>query len=194
MAGKKRSDFKPDPQGAGFLSRLYVTRSQRLKVLKWALFSLVGLLLLVLQDVIFSRIHILDATTDLVPGVLLLVCVLRGPESGGMFTLAGALVYYLSGSSPGAGVILVLTLLGMAAAAFRESFLRKGFSSALLCAGVALLLYEMIIFIMGLFLGLTIAPRVGVFALTGVLTVAATAALYPLLLAIDKIGGETWKE
>lgn len=187
-------DFRPDPQGAGAFSRLYVTPTQRLRALKWALFSLVALLGLVLQDVIFSRMRIFGATTNLAPGVLIMVCILRGPESGGVFALVASLVYYSSGSAPGPEVILLLTAIGILAAAVREAFLRKGFNSTILCTGLGLVLYELLLFLLGLFLGRTALGYLPVYLLTGLLSTLAMAAFYPLLKAIDKIGGEAWKE
>lgn len=191
---KKNRDFKPDPSGAGLLSRMYVTPNQRRKLLRWGLFSLVTVAALVLQDVVFSRMHIFGATTDLVPAVLLMVCVLRGAESGGLFVLLGSVVYVLSGSAPMEASVLLLTGLGLAAAGFREGFLRRSFGTTMLCAGAAVLLYELLVFLLGVFLGLTIFSRVGVFFLTGLLSTLALPVLYPLLTAIDGIGGETWKE
>lgn len=191
---KKRREFRPDPKGPGLLSRMYVTPSQRLKLLKWFLFSLVAVLVMVLQDVIFSRMDIFGATTDLLPAVVMLVCVLQGVESGGTFALVISTVYYLSGSAPSAGAIIVMTVLGMGVTMFRESFLQKGFSSSMLCAAVAMLAYELVIFFLGLATGLTLFGRIGVFVLTAVITILVMPVLYPLLKVIGKIGGETWKE
>ena len=82
----------------------------------------------------------------------------------------------------------------MALTLFREQFLRRSFSSAWLCTAVAVMLYEMSVFLMGLFLGLTYPGRVGVFALSGLWTVLIVPALYPLMTWIGKLGGEKWKE
>ena len=57
-----------------------------------------------------------------------------------------------------------------------------------------MLLYEMGMFLIGIFMGRTYWARAGVFFLTGVLSLAVMAALYPLVNVIGKIGGETWKE
>lgn len=194
MMAKKQMDFKPDPQGAGLLSRLYITQRQRRQLLRWGLYGLVTLFLLVLQDVIFSRMHIAGATTDLVPAVLLMICVLRGPESGGVFTLLGSMVYLFAGSSPGPMVLPVLTALGVTAAAFRGGFLQKGMGSTVICAGTGMVLYELCVFLLGRIQGLTTPSRLGVFLLTGLLSGAVMPLLYPLLAVIDKIGGEAWKE
>ena len=56
------------------------------------------------------------------------------------------------------------------------------------------MLYEMIIFVLGLAFGLTILPRAGVFALTGGITCITMLPMYPLVRVISKIGGESWKD
>ena len=58
-------EFKPDPKGTNYLKRLYMTRLQRLTILKWATFSMTGILFLVIQDVIMSQVRFSGATTDL---------------------------------------------------------------------------------------------------------------------------------
>lgn len=191
---RKKAEFKPDSAGASLLGRLYLTQRQRQRALKWFLFAMVCLVLLVLQDVIFSRVRPWGATMDLLPGALLLICVLQGAESGGTFVLAAAVTYYFSGSSPGAIVVLMLPVLGILAAAFRQSYLRKGVNSTILCAGLAVALYEMGIFAIGLLGGKTIPARLGVFAVTAALSAAVLPVLYPVMQAIGKIGGETWKD
>ena len=78
---KKKYEFKPDPAGSGTLSKLYLTRKQRQSVLKWALYGLLCLAALILQDVILSELSLLGATTDLVSAAILLVCLLQGGGS-----------------------------------------------------------------------------------------------------------------
>lgn len=191
---KKRYEFKPDPSGSGNLSKLYLTKKQQQSLLKWVLFSLTCLLLLVIQDVIMSRVRIFGATTDLVSCAILLICVLQGPESGGVFALIGSMFYLFSGSAPGSYSIVLLTLLGVFAAVFRQAYLRKGFGSTVLCAGTALMIYELAVYAIGLYLNQTIAQRFGIFCLSGLYSLLVTPLLYPILQSIGKIGGETWKE
>ena len=191
---KKQSEFRPDPKGPGFFSRMYITPSQRMRALKWFLYGVNAIVLLVLQDVIFSRMRIFGAAIDLVPAVLLMVCVMEGVESGGLFVMIMSAVYLLSGSAPISGVIILLTVLGMGVSMFRESFLRKGFSSAILCAGTAVMIYELAVFFWGMVTGLTLFSRIGVYLLTGLMSVLCLPGMYPILKLIGKIGGETWKE
>jgi hypothetical protein len=63
-----------------------------------------------------------------------------------------------------------------------------------MCVSIAIMGYEMALFVLGLFSGLTILPRAGVFALTGGISCITMLPMYPLVRAISKIGGESWKE
>lgn len=191
---RKKIDFKPDRVQRDVLGKLLLTRKQRQSLLKWALFSLVCLLGLLIQDVILSRVTILDTTTELVPCFILVICVLQGAQSGCVFALSAACLYYFSGSAPGIYCIPILTALAVVAAIFRQAFLRKGFSALLLCVAVSMVLYELAVFGIGLFLGRTLVERLGAFCLTAVFSVVTVPLLYPIVLAIGKIGGETWKE
>ena len=58
----------------------------------------------------------------------------------------------------------------------------------------ALLLYERAVFLCGLFLGYTNPGRFGAYLVTWLLSLALMPVLYPIVLSIGKIGGETWKE
>ncbi len=190
----KKNEFKPDKPRSGLLSKLYLTQKQRRSVLKWLLYCLVLLVLSVLQDVIFSRLRLFGAATELVPCGIFLICVLEGLESGSVFALVSSVVYLFSGTAAGYYSIVLITVLSVAVTFFRQSFLQKGFSAAMLCTGVAILFYELLVFGIGLFLGLTTFGRIGAFCLTGLMSLVAAPVLYPVLLSIGRIGGEAWKE
>lgn len=191
---RKKYEFRPDKPHGDLLGKLYLTKKQRMSLLKWLLYALVLLVLSILQDVILSRMDILGATTDLVPCAILLICVLQGTETGCVFGLVAAAMYQFSGTAPGYHVIVLLPALGIFAAMLRQSYLRKGFSSDVLCAGVAMLLYELILFVVCLIFSQTAPARLGTFLLTGALSLLLIPILYPIATAIDKVGGETWKE
>lgn len=193
MAEKNR-DFKPDRVGSGGAGRLYLTKKQRLAIVKWLLYSLVCVFLLVVQDVILSQIRVLGATTDLVSAAILLICVLEGAESGGMFALLASMIFLFAGSAPGVYSVALLPLYGVVAAVFRQAYLRKGFLASVICAAVALTAYEMTVFGICLFTQLTLLSRAGIFFMTAVFSMALLPLLYPILVSIGKIGGETWKE
>ena len=191
---RRRYEFKPDASGASFLKQLHLTQLQRQHLLRWCLFAAMCIGALVLQDVIMSRFSLLGATTDLVPGVILLISVAIGSEQGSLFALITSTLYYFSGSAPGPYAIAFLSFLAIAGSLVRENFWRRGFASDALCAGTALFIYELAVFAAGLILRLTTWYRFGVFLLTAILTVIVMLPLYKPVSAIDKIGGETWKE
>ena len=55
-------------------------------------------------------------------------------------------------------------------------------------------MYEMGVFGIGLFLGQTTVERLPQMLLTAALSMIVVPLVYPILLAIGKIGGETWIE
>ena len=187
-------EFKPDPKGTNYLKRLYMTRQQRLTILKWATFSMTGIFLLVVQDVIMSEVRFSGATTDLPVAFILLVGLYEGLENGSVFTLAASLFYWFSGSAPTPICVAMLCILVILVGLFRQLYWHRSFASLTLCVSVAIMLYEMILFVIGLISGLTILPRISVFALTGAMTCITMLPMYPLVRIISKIGGESWKD
>ena len=191
---RKKIEFRPDPSGSGLLSKLYITPGQRRTILKWTLYSLLCVAVLVVQDVILSRLRLFGAVVDLTPCVIMLVCVLEGAQNGSVFTLAASVFYLYSGSAPGAYCIVLLTVSAVVAAVFRQNFLRRGFSAHWLCTVGATFVYQFGVFVMGLFLAQTHPGRVGTFGMNALLAAVVLPAVYPAFEAIGKIGGETWKE
>lgn len=171
-----------------------MTRRQRTLILKWATFSLLGIFLLVVQDVIMSQMHISGATTDLPVAFILLVGIYEGLENGSVFTLAASLFYWFSGSAPTPYSVAFLCVLVIFVGLFRQMYWHRSFGSITMCVSIAIMLYEMSLFVLGLFMGLTILPRASVFALTGGITCVAMLPMYPLVRVISRIGGESWKE
>lgn len=186
---RKKYEFRPDAEGTSLFSRLYLTPHQRKVLLKWGLYAVVLLLLSLLQDVILSRFRVFGVTTDLVSCAILLICVLQGSEKCSIFALVAAALYQFSGG-PGYFVIVLLPLLGILAAIFRQAYLHKNVASELLCSCFALALYELGLFAICLVLERTAPEKFGAFALTTALTAVAIPILYPICNAINKLGGE----
>lgn len=191
---KKNYRFRPDPTGAGIWNKLYITPQQRKTALKWALYGLVCLGCLILQDAFLGRVRLFGGYVDLAPAAIILICLMQGAESGALFALIGSMVFVFSGSAPDTFAIAFITVYAAAVTLFREQFLRRSFGSAWMCTAAGMLLYELSVYLLGLFFGLTYPGRIGVFAMSAVLTALAVPVLYPLVGWIGKIGGETWKE
>lgn len=190
----KKFEFRPDKPRSGLLSKLFLTQKQRAAVLKWSLYALLLLILSVVQDVLMCRIRILDATTDLVPCGIFLICLVQGLETGSVFSLVAACFYFFSGYAAGYHSIVLITFLSVYVTYFRQSYLRKGFGAIMLCTAFCVFAYEMAVFGIGVFLKMTVFERVASHALTAAMTLIIAPILYPLVKGIYSIGGEAWKE
>ena len=190
----RKYEFKPDRPDSGLLHKLYLTQKQRRTLLKWLLYGLVLLALSVVQDVILCQVRLFGATTELVPCGIFLICLMVGAESGCVFSLVSAFLYLFSGTAAGYYCVVIITGLAVAVTLLRQSYLRRSFSSTMLCVAVAMVTYEILVFAFGLFLGLTTFARLGGFLVTTLLSLAAAPILYPVVKAIGTVGGESWTE
>lgn len=191
---KPTPDFRPDSQDSGWLKMLHITQAQRDLYLKWGLYIALIVVLTMIQDVIMSQVTIFGATTDLAVCAILLITVIEGVDVGSVFVLIAACLYYFSGSSPGPLSVGFLCVLGIGACLFRQMYWHRNAGSIVLCAGLALMLYELGIFAVGIFSSLTRWDRLGTFITTGALSIAVMIPLYSLVNRIGQIGGNTWKE
>lgn len=188
----KKYEFKPDKPYSGFFEKLILTRLQQRNLLKWVLYALVLVALSVVQDVLFSRMRIYGATTELVPCGIFMICLLIGGERGSVFALIASFLYLFSGSAAGNYCVVFITGIAVLISLFRQAYLQRGFATAMLCTGAAMLLYELLVFAIGLFLGLTKVSAIGSFVLTAGFSLLAAPVLYPIVKAIG--GGDAWKE
>ena len=190
----RKYEFKPDKPRNSLLAKLLLTEKQRRSLLKWLLYTLMLVVLSVLQDVLLCSVRIFGATTELVPCGIFLICLAEGMEKGCVFALIASCLYLFSGTAAGYYSIVFLTFYSVLITYFRQALLKKGFAAATLCTGVGLVAYEMSVFFVGLFLSMTTMARIGGFFLTAVLTCLTIPALYPVVRKISEIGGEAWKE
>ena len=191
---KRKYEFRPDKTQSSLINKLYLTAKQRLTILKWTLYALMLVVLSVIQDVVLCKAHIFGATTDLVPCAIILICVELGAERSAVFSLIAALLYQFSGTAPGYYVIAMIPILSILASLVRKSLFRKSLSSTMLCACLAVMLYEMGVFAFGLLFQSTSLVRLTRFLLTGGLSLLSYPILYPMTIAIEKIGEKTWKD
>ena len=194
MLRRKQSDFKPDSQKISLPKLFHTTQLQRLRLAKWGLYILTLIMLLTVQDVILSRFRFFGATTDLAVCGILLMTVIEGVDVGSLFVLIASTLYYFSGSAPGPYCIALLSFIGIAATLIRQAWLRRTKLSIVFCAGAALTLYELGLYIVGMALGLTRWDRIFSFLLTAAYSWAVMIPLYSLINKIGHIGGTTWKE
>lgn len=191
---RPKAEFREDSTGSGLVKLLYVTRLQRQQLLRWGLYIAVCVMALVVQDVIMSRVKLFSATTDLAPAAILLIAVMEGSEVGSLFALIASVIYFFSGTAPGAYCVGLISILGLLASLFRQKYWHRSTGSILFCAGAAMILYELGLYASGLFLGLTLWNKLPRFLLAGIYSVLAMIPMYRLLHRIGLIGGNIWKE
>ena len=141
-----------------------------------------------------SQFRFSGATTDLAVCVIFLIGLYEGTENGSLFAFVASIVYLFSGSSPGAQCIALISCTTVALNLLRQTYWHRSGGSILLCTCAGIVIYEMLNFVFGVFVGNTIWERAGVFALVAAMTCAVAFPLYPLVKLISKIGGDTWKE
>lgn len=190
----KKHEFKPDSDRKSLLQRLHLSGQQRKVLLKWALYALMLVFLSVLQDVILTHLRLFGASTDLVPCAIFLICVIEGTQAGSVFSLVASLIYLFSVNDLGPYAVVFITFLAIIVTAFRQGYLRKSFAAAILCVGVAMLGYELLLFAFGLFLNHTIFSRIVGFLVTALLSTLVSPLLYFPAKAINAIGDDSWKE
>lgn len=191
---KKQMGFRRTTLPIPFWEKFLLTRRQWRHVLQWIALSGTFLMTLLLQDVLLSRIRIMNVSVDLVPCFLLVLCMLQGAEHSCVFVLLASLVYAWSGSGPGLSGIPWITILAILLAIVRQTYLRQGFWTLLLCTGVGLFLYEIGIFVVAVCMGHTGWMHVDVACWTALDTLVLVPILCPMLVAIGRIGGEPWIE
>ena len=190
----RKTEFKRDILGRNIIDKLYMTPRQRKKILKWTINSLFCLLLLILQDVAFSRFRPLGGTVDLLVCAIFISCILHGPESGGRFAIWTSVFYLFSGSAPGHFVVAAIPVLGILLTLFRMSYLQKGFPAVFLCACVCIFLYEFIALGVCLYTGTAELSSFWAVLQTCINTALTVPVLYYPLSAIANIGGISWIE
>ena len=191
---KRKYEVRPDKHRVDVFGKLYLTPTQRKTVLRWVLHSAILVVLSLIQDVVLCKADFFGTTTDLVPCAIMLICVQLGGERGAIFTLIAALLYKFSGTAPGYYVIGLIPVLGLVAAVLRQTLFRRSFSSVILCAGGATMVYEIAVFAFGLLFQHTVPERFFSFLITGGLSLLIYPVLYPATKAIEKIGDRTWKD
>lgn len=191
---RTKSEFKPDASHGTILKTLRMTRQQRLRLTKWVSYVLLLILSVVVQDVILSQLRVFGTTMELVVSLILLITVMEGTETGSLFVLIASVLYFYTGTAPGAYSIGFLCFPGIFMTLLRQMYLNRSRGAIVLCAGTAAILYEVCLFAMGIFQGLTRWDKLPVFLLAGVYNLLIMIPFYPLINKIGTIGGNTWKE
>ena len=191
---QKNSLLQEAAEGTTLAGRLYLTQNQRMKALRWGLCALTVFLVVLFQDVVFSRITVFGCAISLVPAVILLVCMMSPMEGACVFALCSALFWSFDGAPLGSVSVLLLPVEAAVLGALRQARLTRNLTSVLLCCILGLAVHEEIRFLVALFLGR--APWAYWYQglITALFSFLACPVLYPVIRAIGRIGGTQWNE
>lgn len=121
------------------LKYVHLTRLQWLGILKWSLYGLLTLLVLLLQTVLLAQLPIRGAKLDPMPALIVCVCVREGPEKGGVYAILAALFWCLSGAFFGNISVAVIPIGAILSAVLCRAVLTlRLLPTALCCLGVTL--------------------------------------------------------
>lgn len=158
-----------------------MTRKRILFVLKWALYSVIFLIAMLLQTVVFGR-GLFGCAVCCVPVAVGCVAVREGAERGGFFALCAGLFWCLSGANYGSLQIITLTVIGLLCGTTCERVLTRRFWPSVALSLGAICLNEGVGFLVRLYLGVAtgaqaltvLLPSIGVSLLTAPLFVLLT--------------------
>lgn len=169
---------------------LHLTKLQWLGILKWTLYALLTLFLLITQGVLCAQYPLFGLKLNFLPIALVCICVREGTEKGGIFCLIATTVLCLSQTDYGNLSVAVLTVLAILSAALCRSVLASGLWSVALCCFVTAFLNEAFILLFRSVLNRTAISNLWRVALPAcLLSMLLCPLLYVTVRAIGKIGG-----
>ena len=139
------------------LKYLHLTKLQWLGILKWSLYGLLTLLVLLMQSVVLSQLPVCGAKLTPLPALIVCVCLREGPDKGGVYAILAALFWCLSGADFGNLSVAVISIGAMLSAVLCRAVLTLRFLPAALCCFAVTLLDASAVFVFKLILPPTVA-------------------------------------
>lgn len=133
------------------LDKLYITPRQWMQILRWTMYALLFLLIMMVQTVVLGNRTILGTHPVFVPVVITCVCLREGPERGGTFALLASLLWCLSGADQGSASLLVLTVLPVLGSILCRAVLANRFFPCLIISFFVLVFDQLLIFVLKYF-------------------------------------------
>lgn len=139
------------------LKHFHLTRLQWLGILKWSLYGLLTLLVLMMQTVLLAKLPVFGVKLAPLPVLIVCVCVHEGPEKGGVYAILATLFWCLSGADFGNLSVAVLSIGAMLSAVLCRAVLTRRLLPTALCCLCVTLLNATAIFAFKLILPPTVA-------------------------------------
>lgn len=126
---------------------LHLTRLQWLGILKWFLYGLLTLTVLLLQSVVLSQLPVFGAKLAPLPILIVCVCIREGPEKGGVYAILATLFWCLSGSDFGNVSVAIVPVGAILSAVLCRAVLTMRLLPVALCCLAVSLANESAIFL-----------------------------------------------
>lgn len=139
------------------LKYFHLTKLQWQGILKWSLYGLLTLLVLLVQTVLLSQKPVWGAKLTPLPALIVCVCVREGPEKGGLYAILATLLWCLSGADFGNLSVAVIPVGAILSAVLCRAVLTLRFLPTALCCLAVSLADATVIFIFKLILPPTVA-------------------------------------
>ena len=134
------------------LKYFHLTKRQWQGILKWSLYGLLTLLVLLFQTSVLAKAPVLGTKLAPLPALIVCVCVREGPEKGGIYAILASLFWCFSGADFGNLSVAVIPIGAMLAAVLCRAVLTLRFLPTGLCCLAVTLLNASVIFLFKLIL------------------------------------------
>lgn len=170
---------------------LHLTKLQWLSILKWTLYAVLFLFVLMTQNVVCGQFPVFGLKLSFLPILLVCICIREGTERGGIFCVIATTIMCLSKTDYGNLSVAVLTILAMLSAALCHSVLVNRLWSVALCCFIVSIVNETAILLFRSVLDRTAISNLWLVALpTCLLSMLGCPLLYVTVRAIGKIGAQ----
>lgn len=136
----------PGKEGLHIFSE-YFSREQATDILRWTLYSILFLLVMLVQTIVLPQIKVTGITLCVVPICLVCISVQEGAERGTLFALIASIIFCLSGISEGPIYIALLSLIAALSGAICDNYYTRSFIPALVLSMMGLTICEGLVFL-----------------------------------------------
>ena len=123
------------------LKHLHITARQWRALLKWTLYCLYFLLTLIVQSVVLAKHPLFGLKLNLIPMLIVCICIREGPERGGLFAVLSSLFWCFSGADYGNLSVAIIPVCAILSAVLCRAVLTVRFVPTLLCCLVTSLIH-----------------------------------------------------
>lgn len=159
------------------------------RILMWALYGALFVLVLLLQTVVFGDLRFDGAKLSFLPVAVVCITVFTGHEAGGLFGLVAGFFWACAGGQDGHIAIVTFTVCGIAAGWLCDAYCARRFIPAIFLSLAALTLHQTTVFLLQRWIADAVVPWSWLWTQI-LLSWPAVLILCPVCKLIRKAGGD----